>query len=352
MSTRLKSILKYLFSLILTVGFLYLAFRGTDFARLWETMRGANYWWALASLPIVMASHALRAWRWKYFLLPLKPKLRYRNLFSSLIIGYMMNNVLPRAGELVRPYALAKLEGVSRGASFGTVLVERIFDVLSFIIVIALIPLIYSGPLTQAFPWLVETGIWISVVTIGFFVLFIFLMLRRDALEKILNFFTRHLSQRNASLVQKVAHSFLDGFLFLKETKHYFMIGLLSILVWGLYFIMMYLPFYAFGMTAKYSLDFASAIVVQGISSIGIVMPTPGATGPYHYFTIQTLTKLYGVDEEVARSYAAVTHAVGYIGVTIIGLVYFLKDNLRMSEVMKQNLVRDAEKVPSDVPVS
>ena len=348
MHARVKSFLKYSFSILLTFLFLYLAFRGTDFEKLWETLRQANYWWALSALPIVMLSHALRAWRWKYFLRPLKPNLRYRNLFSSLVIGYMMNNILPRAGELVRPYALGKLEGVSRSASFGTVLVERIFDVFSFMVVIALIPVLYSGPLTQTFPWLEETGIWITVVTFAFLALFVFLMLRRDVVERILNFFTRHLSQQKARFVERIVHSFLDGFVFLKETKHYFMIGLLSVLVWGLYFFMMYLPFYAFGMTEKYSLDFASAIVVQGISSIGTMIPTPGATGPYHYFTIEPLTKLYHVDEEVARSYAAVTHAVGFIGVTLIGLVYFLKDNLRMSDVMKQNLVPDVEKASTD----
>jgi len=97
----------------------------------------------------------------------------------------------------------------------------------------------------------------------------------------------------------------------------------------------MYLPFYAFGMTTTYNLDFASAFVVQAISSIGIVIPTPGATGPYHYFTIQTLTKLYNVNEDVARSYATITHAVGFIGVTLLGAVYFFKDKLHMSEVMK-----------------
>ena len=353
MRERLKSFLKYLFSGLLTFLFLYLAFRGTDFGKLWETLIGANYWWALAGLPLVVLSHAFRAWRWEYFLRPVKANLRYRNLWSATMIGYMMNNVLPRAGELVRPYALAKLEQVPRGAAFGTILVERIFDVMSFMIVIALIPLVYSGPLLQAFPWLETAGIWIAVVTFGFFGLFIFLMLRRDIVERILKFFTRHVSENKARFIERVAHSFLDGFEFLREAKNYFMIVVLSILVWGLYIVMMYLPFYAFGMTEKYSLDFASALVVQGISSIGIVMPTPGATGPYHYFTIETLTKLYHVDEEVARSYAAVTHIIGYVGVTIIGIFYFLKDNLKMSEVMKQNLsAADAANQPTSQPIA
>ena len=318
------------------VFFLYFAFRGTDFLKLFEILSHINYWWAIAMFPPLMLSHLLRTWRWNYLMQPLKKDIRFRNLFSATMVGYMMNNVLPRAGELVRPYAIGKLEGVSRSAAFGTVFVERIFDILSFMVVIAMIPLVYSGPLTQAFPWLETTGIWLTVITLAFLGLFAFLMIRRDIVIRIIGFITRRLNRKRAELVERVTQSFLDGFLFMKETRNYLMIGVLSVLVWGLYIVMMYLPFYALGLTEKYSLDWGSAMVVQAISSIGFVTPTPGGTGPYHYFTIQTLTKLYGVDDELARSYATVTHAIGYIGVTMVGIYYFLRDRLHLSDVMKQ----------------
>jgi hypothetical protein len=336
MNSKLKNFLKYFLSVALTLGFLYFAFRDTDFQKLFEILKTANYLWVLAAFPVLILSHAVRALRWRYLLNPVKKDLPFRSLFSSLIIGYMMNNVAPRAGELIRPYAIAKLEGISRSAAFGTVFVERIFDVVSFMILIAMIPLMYSGPLSEAFPWLEETGIWVTIVTIAFLGLFIFLMLRRDIVMKILKFFTKRLSVRSSKLVEHIAHSFLDGFLFFKERKNYFMIIVTSIIIWGLYIVMMYLPFYAFGLVENYRLDFAAALVVQAISSIGILIPTPGATGPYHYFTIQTLTQLYGVDVELARSYAAVTHAIGFIGITLLGLYYFFVDKLSMSEVMKQ----------------
>ncbi len=341
MNTNLRAILKYIFSIFLTILFLYFAFKGTDFEKLWQVLSHANYWWVVAMFPILVVSHLFRAWRWEYLLRPIKRDIRYRNLVSSLMVGYMMNNVLPRAGELVRPYAIGKLEGLSRSAAFGTVMVERIFDFLSMVVVLALVPLVYSGPLNQTFPWLEETGIWIMVLTVGFLGLFTFLMLRRDVVERILNLFVRHLSPRRAELVARIVHSFLDGFLFLKEKKNYFMIVILSIIVWGLYIVMMYVPFYAFGLTEKYSLDMSSALIVQAISSIGILVPTPGATGPYHYFTIQTLTKLYGVEDELARSYAMVTHAVGFIGITLVGVYYFFRNNLRMGDVMKKERVQD-----------
>jgi hypothetical protein len=336
MKSRTKKALQYVGSVGLALLFLYLAFRGADLEKVGEALSRANYWWALSMFPVLMLSHALRAWRWKYLLFPVKQNMRYRNLFSALIIGYMMNNILPRAGELVRPYAIGKLERLSRSAALGTVFMERILDIVSFMILIAFIPVVYSGPLTEALPWLEETGIWLSAVTLAILALIVFLMLRRDIAMRVLHWFTQRLPERKAKLVEHITHSFLDGFLFLKEPRNYFMIIVLSAVLWGLYIVMTYLPFYAFGLVDTYSLDFAAAMVVQAISSIGYIMPTPGATGPYHYFTIQTLTKLYGVQEDLARSYAVVTHAVGFIGVCLVGIVFFLKDRLSVTEVLRE----------------
>jgi uncharacterized protein (TIRG00374 family) len=331
----LKKILRPALSLGLSALFLWLAFRNTDFRGILDALSRANYAWALSMLPVLLLSHAFRALRWRYLLLPVKEKIGFRNLFSAMMVGYMMNNVLPRAGELVRPYAINKLEGISRSTAFGTVFIERIFDVFSFLLVIAFVPLLTTSHLAQAFPWLESTGIWLTAGTLALLALFTFLMIRRDLTMRLLGTITRRLSSKKAGLVEHVAHSFLDGFLFLKQPRHYLTIVFLSAMIWGLYILMMYLPFYAFDLPRLYGLDLASAVVLQAISSLGYLMPTPGATGPYHYFTIQTLTKLYGVSDELAASYAALTHAIGYIGVTLIGMYYFFRDRLHMSDVLR-----------------
>ncbi|HEV8537351.1 MAG TPA: lysylphosphatidylglycerol synthase transmembrane domain-containing protein [Bacteroidota bacterium] len=336
MKRILSNSFKYVFSIALTLGFLYFAFKGTDFQALWTILSHANYWWALAMIPPLLLSHICRAWRWEYLLRPVKKDLKFRNLFSAMSVGYLVNNILPKVGEIVRPYAIGRLERISRSSALGTLLVERIFDMVSFLLMIAMIPLVYSGPLTQVFPWLEETGIWISVVTVAGIAILTFLMLRRDVVVWLLNFVTRHFSPRRAKFIERVVHSFLDGFLFLKEPKNYFIIAILSILVWGLYIIMMLVPFYAFGLEQKYALDIRSAVVLQGISSIGYMAPTPGATGPYHYFTVQALTKLYGVDDELARSYAVVTHALGYLTTSILGMYFVLHDKLHLVDLMKE----------------
>jgi uncharacterized protein (TIRG00374 family) len=337
MNSTMKTALKYLASICIMVFFLYFSFRGTDFRNLWIILSTANYWWVFALLPVLLTSHLFRAWRWEYLMRPIKKDLKYRNLWSAMMVGYMLNNVLPKVGEVVRPYAIGKLERVSRSAAFGTVIVERIFDIISFMIFIILIPTVYNGPLTQLFPWLEDVGVWVTLVTFAVFGLFIFFMMRRDVVMKILHYFTTHLSPARAERIEKITHSFLDGFLFLKDTHNYFMICLLSIIIWALYVLMMYLPFYGFNMIQDSSLDWRAAFVVQGISSIGIIIPTPGATGPYHYFVIQTLTKLYGVNDDVARSYAAATHAVALVGTTLVGMYYFFRDKIHLRDVSRNS---------------
>ena len=88
---------QYLLSAALSLVFLFLAFRGTDIHQLATSIADANYAWLGISFACLMLSHAVRAYRWRYLLDPIKPSIGFRNLFSGVMIGYLMNNVLPRA---------------------------------------------------------------------------------------------------------------------------------------------------------------------------------------------------------------------------------------------------------------
>lgn len=327
-----RYILRYGLSAVITVLSLYIAFRGMDFGKLYESMAQANYWWMIPNFACLMVSHLLRAWRWKYMLEPVKPNLSLRNLFSGVMVGYMMNNVLPRAGEIVRPYTIGKLENVPKSAAFGTIVVERIIDMASFLVLVALIPLVYHGPLKESFPWLVNTGLVVSAITIVMLGLFAGLTVRRDWTNRAVRQIERILPAKIGKHLETVVHSFLDGFLFLSRPGRFLIITALSVVIWALYVLMMYCAFFAFDMQ---QLGLGGALVVQAISSIGVALPTPGGTGTYHAFTSQTLMRLYGVDPTLALSYATITHAVGFIGVPLVGMYYFLHDHIRVGEAVR-----------------
>jgi uncharacterized protein (TIRG00374 family) len=332
MTLRPRGLLKYVLTAMLTVTLLYFAFRNTDLDKLYTSIRGANYWWMLSMFAFLMVSHLIRAWRWRYLLNPLKPDIEFRNLFSGVMIGYFVNNVLPRAGELVRPYTIGKLESIPKSAALGTIVVERIMDTFSFLVLIIIIPLVYDGPLVEAFPWLQRAGIMISLVTIGFLIVAVVLMARRDWTGALLKRMTGFMSPSVAMKFDSIFNSFLDGFLFVKRPGSFLAILILSVFIWLLYIVMTYVAFFSFGLESQ--LGFGAAIVVLAISSIGVAIPTPGATGGYHWFAAQTLVRLFHVSNEVALSYATVTHAVGFVGVTIVGLSYFLSDHINIKEAM------------------
>lgn len=330
MTHRLKTYLRYPLSFLLTIVFLWLAFRGTDFDGIYASIEGANYWWIGLMFVCLIASHLVRAWRWRYLLEPIKPGIGLRNLVSGVMIGYMMNNVLPRAGELARPYAIGRSEDIPKSAAFGTIVVERLIDTISFLILVAIVPLVYSGPLRETFPWLEQARVIISVATFAGIALLITLVVRRDWADKFIHACMTILPERMGSIIEQTAHHFLDGFLFLKRPKHFGLILIQSFLVWFLYICMVYVAFFAFDM----NLDFSAAIVIQAISSIGVAVPTPGGTGSYHAFTSQALNKLFGVSSEVALSYATVTHAAGFIGMMFVGVYFFVKDHIKVSEAV------------------
>lgn len=280
----------------------------------------------------LVSSHVVRAWRWRYLLEPIKPDIGMRSLVSAVMVGYMVNNVLPRAGELVRPYTIGKLEGVPKSAAFGTIVVERIIDTISFLILAAIMPLVYNGPLRESFPWLDNARVAISVFTFAFIAVLVVFVVRRDWTDTMITLVAKILPRRIAELVARLTHDFLDGFLFLKRPNNLFLILVQSVAVWFLYICMVYAAFFAFDL----HLDFRAATVVQAISSIGVAMPTPGGTGSYHMFTSQALSKLFGVPDAVALSYATVTHGFGFIGTTIIGLYFFFKDHIKVSEAVRK----------------
>jgi len=128
---------RFWLGVLVSLIFLYLAFRGQDLGRLGEELKGANYWWLIPAVAVYFVAVLVRSLRWRYLLQPVKiiPSSR---LFPVVVIGYAGNNVLPlRAGEVIRAFVLRRKEGTSASAALATIAVERIFDGLTMLFFIA-----------------------------------------------------------------------------------------------------------------------------------------------------------------------------------------------------------------------
>lgn len=337
MNSIIKNIISTLFSIALAALFLYLAFRGKNIDQLWRSLIDVHWMWFVVLFVGSALSHVLRAWRWKYLLYPIKKNITLRNAFSATMIGYLINNVVPRLGEFVRPYALKKLEGVSRSATMGTIVLERLLDLLTFAIIVLTVLAIYAEPFAVWFPsmakfeWLFFLGS--AVMMIVFVLIFLKAEILFRFIKKFLFFFPKNVRLQT----EKIFDSFLTGFQAAKHPGNFLMIALISILIWLSYTVLLYIPFFIYDFSKSSAINFGSAAVLQVASGVAFALPTPSGIGSYHAFTSFTLTQLYHVDPESALSYAVYTHAIGFLTTTIIGLYYFVVDKMHVGDVMAKN---------------
>jgi len=178
---------------VISVGILYLAFHRIDFRLLLESLQDANYLYLIPIVAIIFLSMALRALRWGYLLRPLK-KIGFPNLFEGILIGFMANNVLPvRMGEFVRAYIIGRSEKISKTASFGTIVVERLFDgftVLALLVVV--LTFIQLPPGNISFKKGLLMGGYITIAIYGFaFATLLIIKNQTRWFLKIALFFTR-----------------------------------------------------------------------------------------------------------------------------------------------------------------
>src|SRR5512147_1775868 len=120
----------------ISLFFLFLLFRKIDFNKLLSAFREMDYRYLWPAVLFTFTSYFFRAVRWRFLLIPLK-KTRLGNLFPATIIGYMVNNLLPaRVGEFVRAFVLAEKEELGKSAVFATLVVDRLFDGFTVLLIL------------------------------------------------------------------------------------------------------------------------------------------------------------------------------------------------------------------------
>lgn len=330
---RLSSATKAVISFAIAALFLYLAFRGTDFDVLWATILQAEPLWVFLLIPIGLTGHWLRAVRWKLLLQPFKINVSLRNLFSSVMIGYAVNNVLPRVGEVVRPVVVGKLENISRSAALGTVVIERVLDFLTFSFVVGITLFVYPSAID---PFVDDPDLWrpvflaASAISIG---IFLALVLKLEALVELVARYRHRLPGTLGPRIGSMLDSFRAGVSVAHLRKSWPAVAGWSMAIWGIYALGLYVPFFMFSSIASLHLGPGAAVVLLVISSIAWVLPAPGAMGTYHSFLTVAMVKLYGVDQTAALGFSVVTHEVGFVLVMIVGAYYYVVDHGRVGKM-------------------
>jgi uncharacterized protein (TIRG00374 family) len=322
--------------------FLFLAFRNVNLKELVEILETTNYFYVFIGMALgAVAGSVVRALRWGVMMEPIKKNIPFRNLFATTAIGYMVNNLIPRSGEVVRPYLLGKREQISRTASFATIIVERILDTAMFLGMFALALIYFKNRITEAIPSIGSAVIILSAAIFLLTLWIVLMMLKPEVSLKVVKFFTKFLPVKLHTKVDHIFDSLLTGFVVLKKPSLFLRIAFYSALLWLVYLFSTYLPFFAFDITLSesttlwHSLWDANLLLV--LINVAMFIPAPAATGPYHYICKVTLVNIFGVIESKALGYATATHAMSFLIYLVMGLIFFVSSQYKFSELKQSD---------------
>jgi uncharacterized protein (TIRG00374 family) len=319
--------------IVISVVCLYYAFRDFHFAEAMEQARHANY--VLLALSVVAATgmFPLRARRWRTILDPVAPNLPFGPLWRATAIGVMMTNVLPaRAGELARPFALSRERpDVPFAMSLASVAVDRVFDAIVVLMLLAVAMLLPSFPAGQEIG-----GQPVSRLATGFAVLPAALMVVLyalvffpDTLIRLFEALARRVSPALERRGSEMLRRFADGLSVLRNPKHFAAVFFWTLLHWLLQPLAFWLGFQAFGI----DVPFAATLFVQGVIVVAVALPsTPGFVGLFEGGAVAGLA-VYGVSQTAAGTWALVFHVLSFIPITLIGAYYSARAGLTMDAV-------------------
>ncbi|GBD94024.1 hypothetical protein BMS3Abin05_01620 [bacterium BMS3Abin05] len=325
--------------ILLSVVFLWLAFRKVSITDMAAAFESADYWYFIPAAVFLFFSLWFRAYRWKFFFKSIKP-IGMNNLFASMMVGYMANNIFPmRLGEFLRAYSIGRTAKVSKVSSFATIIVERIIDLLTLLVLLALTFLI------QPFPsWIKDSGYVIFTIAVGAILFMGFLVFKTEPTLKLMEKMLSPFSEKIRSKILEYAENLISGFGVLRTPRLYLAVVVLSILIWACYVGIVQMIIMSFGLDVKYHLPLLASVVVQIMIGIGVTIPSsPGYIGTFHYLAMQGMA-LFGVPGSEALSVAIVLHLFNFIPLTLIGFYYFARENLKFSDVLQEKKLAETAK--------
>ena len=320
-------------SVLLAVGLLFHFFRGVDWNAMGRALRAADPLYLCGVVLVTLVTYAARAWRWGFLLAPLA-RVPFPRLFSATVIGFMTGLVIPRAGEVVRPYLVARKYPVSTSAGFASIVLERLVDLITVLLLFALYLYVLPTPSAQTHgPLLGVLKIAGAAAGAGALVILVVLLAWHRYSARVMRLADRLLRPfpaRFAGAVSRGVRSFGEGLAVLKASpSHLAAILAQSVVVWLLLALGIYWNNRAFGLHLPYH----TAFLILAFLTVGVAIPTPGTVGGFHAFYRAALTEAYGVDNDVAAAAGIASHALGNLPVLLLGLAFLGREGLTVGKV-------------------
>ena len=274
----LKSFLTIVISLAFAGFFLWLALRGLDFKVIQKSLAKANYWWVLLAACFGIAAYWFRAVRWNLLFEPMGYSISNSNSFWTISFGYLMNLTIPRSGEVARATALYGVEKVPVDKSIGTIILERVVDLVCMMAFLGL-TLIFKFNTIVSF-WKYIEKEFLKKVDNALSYVYIFLAF---SVVLLLVFFMVKNKIKNNIVYKKVIGVLLGIFEGLKsifKLKQKGKFVLYTVGIWVSYYFAAYLVCFALPETSGFTFDDGFLILVVG--TFGMIIPASGGIGAFN----------------------------------------------------------------------
>ncbi len=289
----------------------------TEWSVFKQSLQQINYIYIVPVACMSILSHISRSMRWKLMMEPLGYNPSLLNTFSVTMAGYLANSAVPRLGEILKCTMLARYEKLRVDRLLGTILIERMFDLICFLIFIGITLLLQLDQIGDALLKKIQTGNdpthWLRILLIYIVpLLFILLIIRY--------LFKKHPHVRPIAAVIRFFNGLGDGLKSVKRMRQRRLFLAHTLFIWTMYLGQIYIGFFAMESTA--SLQPVAAFSVLTLATISMIL-TPGGIGSFPLFVGETLT-FYGLSLTVGEAFGWVMWGVSTSLVVIIGLLAFI----------------------------
>jgi len=327
MRARLRNVLVVGLAIALLVWFL----RHANLASVWHELQQGRLDYLLLALVATGTTYLIRAFRWQYLLLPLgRPS--FMACLKATVIGFAASTVLPaRAGEVLRPYLLARREGFNPTAAFASIVIERLLDMLTVLVLFATFVVFFSADQRSTDPAVYAAlklgGLTVGGISVAGLILMMVLAPHPELLAGWALQIERILPDRLARTVANLVKGFIEGLAVVRQPSRMAVAVLLSFPLW----LSIGMGIWATSQAFHIDMSFTGTFLMTAILVVGVAVPTPGAIGGFHEAYRIGATMFFGASNDRAIGAAIVLHAMSFVPVTIAGAILMAKEGLSFS---------------------
>jgi uncharacterized protein (TIRG00374 family) len=319
---NVSRILRVTLIVLLTIVFLALFLWKSNLHDVWRILLTTNLVWFAVGLIVNGSALIFRTIRWRILLDSKNPPAFYPTFFANAI-GYMLSTILPiRAGDVARPALLSRRTHIRFSEALGTVLTERVLDLLSILLIFLFFcayrwndfdsPVIRVGAYTAG---AMLAGLAVLIFAFRFF---------EGAVRRLHTWLGRFLPQRFRDPWMRFFDAFAATLRITERPSHFAVVLLTTACIW----FCLTSQFWFVLVAAHRPLPWDSSMFFNAATTVGIAIPTPGGIGGFHKVSQYVLTTFYGFDIDTSVAVAVLFHIVGTLPVVLVGAVLFLREGL------------------------